>query len=928
MTSYSYAERDKAYALIDQSSNLVEMVEKMGTGQMAANPDIQAAIASMTGASDLKKQHEAMTYLHKQITSAHRKRIIAASREDFTCYVEAISPGEACRSQVHRFIAEQFMSMEAQPDQKMALSMPPGHAKDLCVTTPVLMGDGTSKRLGDVEIGDFVITHTGEAREVIETHDQGIRETLILETLSGREIRAHPDHPFLTPAGWIPAKDLVPGDVLAQQREFSISNTSGRTRDEFALAGYIMAYGFVRNRAYSRLKQIDLKFRTDDPVILEDVMEIAQRLGYSATSRYAMTYGEEVRTLSFGEPFRYWLENQNLWMQTRHEMRIPEWVFKGSYTEIGAFVGAIFSMDAFMKPSKSKHTGAQNQLLLRVRNVGLVKDLRRLLMRLGARSTLSKRLENCYNYEPTLFWTLVIHQDEDIAFLRKALRIVGVNRRFWETPIAVRRFFDNRYAEDKIVAIRPSEPTETKCLTVEVDHSFLADGIAVHNSTYGSRLFPSWWMGKRENKKWLQAGHTQKFAEKEFGKKLRDSIIGSQGWNEVFPDVGLRGSSQDEIILTNDCSYVVKGVGQGISGYRSHFNCIDDPYPTEKAAQSPVIRESVWHWFTNDFRTRRLPGSGELIIVTRWHSDDIVGRMEELIAEAKETGEGMEPWTIINLPAFSQGEDVDQLKRKEGEVLWPEFFTRKYLLDIKAPMLESRWQSLYQGSPVMSEGNILRRAWIKYYTDLPQGRVGDPANSEAKYQKLPSYLRPKGPSEFSAENSNSATRNPHRRLRTVISVDSAEKDTVRADFSAIQCWIEGTDRKHYLADSLRGKFEFPQLVEQIENMAKKWEADLILCETKGAGNQYIQARTGHSPCAIVGYSPGRDSKDIRFEGTMTMWQGAEVLLPERSSWVETYIDQLLRFPFGKNDDDVDATSQYLNWARAGGGWRRGVKKLG
>lgn len=922
MSFYPYADRDRAYAMIEQTETLANLIEKIGMGRADADPELQSAIASMTGATDLKRQHEALSYLLTNIKDTHRKKIIEAAPNDFTAYVEAINPDEACRSKVHRFIAERFMEMDAEPESRTALSMPPGHAKDLCVTTPVMMGDGTSKRLGDINVGDFVITHTGQAREVLETHEQGVRETCVIHTAHGRKVRAHPDHPFLTPSGWIPAKDLQSGDVLAQQREFAISNTSGRSLEEFILAGYMMSYGMVRNRANSRIKTIDTRFRTDDPVIMEDIMKLAKNLGYHGHVKMGMSYGEEVRTLTFAEPFKYWLIDQNLWNAERHTMRVPEWVFKGSLIEIGGFLGAIFSMDVNLVPKRSRHTGSQRQMAIKLRNAGACKDIRRLLMRLGARAAIHSQLERCYNYEPTTFWNLTIHNDEDIAFLRKSLRIVGINRRFWDTPIAVKKFFDNRYGEDQIIMITRADPTETRCLTVDVDHSFLADGVAVHNSTYGSRLFPSWWMGRHENKKWLQAGHTQKFAEKEFGKKLRDAIFDNANYQKVFPGLIVRTASVDEIILTNGASYVVKGVGQGISGYRSNFNNIDDPYPTEKSAQSPVTRETVWHWWTNDFRTRRLPGSGELIIVTRWHSDDIVGRLEEKIAEGE-----MEPWTIINLPAFSLGEDVDQLKRKEGEVLWPEFFTKKFLLDIKAPMVASRWESLYQGSPTMSEGNILQRKWIKYYKSPPRRRPGDPANSSPGNENSPVRMERQGPTESLSQNSNSAIQNPFHRLRCVISVDSAEKDTIRADYSAIQCWVLGSDFKHYLMDSLRGKFEFPALVEQIENMARKWEADMILCETKGAGNQYVQARQNLAPCSVIGYNPGRDDKSIRFEGTMTLWQAGEVLLPERATWLEAYVDQLLRFPFGKNDDDVDATSQYLNWSRADGGWKRGVKKL-
>lgn len=926
MSNYPYAERDKAYAVIERTTEMVDLLEAVGKGKLAYDESLQEAITHMTGSSDLHQQFQAMKHLRDSVEKQHRDRIIAAAPHDFSAYVEAISPGEACRSRVHRFLSEQLMTMSEVDDSKMALSMPPGHAKDLCVRTPVLMGDGSSKRLGDINVGDMVITHTGLPQEVLEVHDQGLRETIVLHTQNGRAIRTHPDHPFLTPSGWIPAKDLARGDVLAQQREFSIPNTSGRTREEFILAGYMMSYGMVRGRAYSRLTEINNTFRTDDPLILEDVITLAKNIGYRAKSKIAITYDEEVRTLHFEETFRYWLETQGLWGLHRHTMRIPSWVFQGSAEEIGAYLGAIFSMDAKLRPSRSKHTGAQRMFSIKVRNPGLMKDLRRLLMRIGVRSELHAALERCYNYEPTTFWTLTIRYDEDIYLLRRSLRIIGINRRFWDVPIPVRRFFDARYGEDMITKVNEAEPTETRCLTVENDHSFLADGIVVHNSTYCSRLFPAWWISRNEGKKWLQAGHTQKFAEKEFGKKLRDNILKSEGHLKVFPDAAVSTEAMDEIVLMNRSSYVVKGVGQGISGYRSNFNNIDDPYPTEKSAQSEVTRNAVWEWFTNDFRTRRLPGASELIIVTRWHSDDIVGRLEDMMAN----GEMEKDWQIINLPAFSLGEDVDQLRRKKGEVLWPEFFTPRFLLDMKAPMNESRWESLYQGNPTLSDGLVLKRAWLKYYDRMPSTKKvgsGDPQDSQPA-GKIPSFIiSDRGPSESLTGPSESESNSLVQAVRIVISVDSAEKETVRADYSSIQAWLYGTDKKHYLLDVVKDKMEFPKLCLQIEAMARKWNADLILCETKGAGNQYVQLRSGEAPCPVLGYNPGRDDKTIRFEGTMTYWQAGDVILPERAPWLTQYVDELLRFPNGKHDDAVDATSQYLNWHRAGAGARRGSKKL-
>jgi len=97
---------------------------------------------------------------------------------------------------------------------------------------------------------------------------------------------------------------------------------------------------------------------------------------------------------------------------------------------------------------------------------------------------------------------------------------------------------------------------------------------------------------------------------------------------------------------------------------------------------------------------------------------------------------------------------------------------------------------------------------------------------------------------------------------------------------------------YYLAYSQVGKYEFPQLVETVETIATNWGADAILVDTKGAGNQYIQPRSGKAPCGIIGINPSRVEKSMRFDGTMVMWRTGLVCLPECAD----YIDELLNFP--------------------------------
>lgn len=937
--TYSHADRAKARHLIKQTSDFVEALDEIGQGTRDFSPELAGILTNITGTSDLVRQRDALAALADRLARAHEEKLISIAPKDLTAFAEVYNPAEP-PARHHVFLCDTLMDAAETPDAKVAISMPPGHAKPLWVETPVMMGDGSWKRLGDIEIGDFVITHTGRAREVIEVHSQGVMDCLKIETRTGRVVYAEPSHPFLTPGGWIAAGALKLGSTVAIVRDYHISDSTGYSIDDFALAGYMVASGIVRGRAYSRMQKITTKFRTDDPLIQADIVDIMRRKNFAPTFSAGKLYGEEIRTITGNEKFKLWLRNAGLWHASRRTMRIPEWVFRGDEARIGAFVGAIFACDGSMVPNATvRGNGTYRVMQFVVRNFDLMRDMQALLIRLGARASLKMVLYTNYNYTPTRFFKLAIPDAEDQTYLRHKLRIRGTTASRWSAPVQVDRFFDGRYAEDKVTTITPVDPREMKCLTVESDESFLADGLVVHNSTYASHLYPAWWMGNHPGRKYLQAGHTQKFAEKEFGAKVR-SIVDNPNYRKVFPDVAFLSGGADNYKLTNGAAYVVKGVGQGISGYRSHHNGVDDPFASFKTAQSPTIRQTTWDWFANDFSTRLLPGGQTFIVATRWHIDDLIGRIEDLTLKGK-----IDPWVVINLPAICESNGEDLLGRILGEPLWPEFFTEKYLANQKAIMEELQWSCLYQGRPTLDKGNILQREWIRYFSTVPpllsskNLTEGDPRNSSGDPENSAGTLENSaGNQENSPQNSDFSGRNRENSpdlaqksevfaVRTIISVDSAETVTARADNSSIQVWRLGTDNKHYLCEVICDKFDFPTLSDMIEDAAKRWGADAILIETKGAGNQYIQARTGKAPCPIIGFKPGQDSKQFRFEGTMLHWRLGNVLLWDRGAWLGAYIDELLKFPGAKHDDNVDATSQYLQWATVNTGARRGTRKL-
>ncbi len=439
-------------------------------------------------------------------------------------------------------------------------------------------------------------------------------------------------------------------------------------------------------------------------------------------------------------------------------------------------------------------------------------------------------------------------------------------------------------------------------------------------STHCSHHFPAWFLGKNPKKRYLQAGHSQDFVDNEMGAKVRN-ILTSADYRRVFPEIRIAQDMRAKGYWALDNGrgkYVAKGVGQGISGFRGQFGGVDDPYKNRQAAESATIRDTVYQWFADDFSTRLLPGAPLFIVQTRWHSDDICGRITEiekkelkelLNREGFDTPEQLDHaalremvgklqhieqndvkflYKIVNLPAIAE-EDDPILGRQRGEALWPELFNIEELEAIKSKMTAPSWNSLYQGTPIDIEGGMVSKGWFQEYEALPK---------------------------------------PEDIKRITLSVDTASKQNERNDFTVIGVWFRDRHNNHYLADVYRDQPDFVKLQEQIASMTTRWKANAILVEDKGNGTSYIQLHRGKSsaPAPIIPIEVGQNSKEFRFDRVTPMIEGGQVFLPKSASWLPDYLKELVAFPNGKHDDQVDMTSQYLEHSRKGG--KRGSRRLG
>ena len=162
------------------------------------------------------------------------------------------------------------------PPDHILLSGPPGLGKPVSVDALVLLEDGSRRRLGDIVVGDRVITRTGEAARVDAVHEQGELDCVRIRTTTGREVVAAPDHPFWTPDGWVKAGDLTVGDRLANVLRPELVADGTEQTDEFALAGYLVGDGCVTNQ---------VTFTSGDEDILADFRTTCDRLGQPHRTR-------------------------------------------------------------------------------------------------------------------------------------------------------------------------------------------------------------------------------------------------------------------------------------------------------------------------------------------------------------------------------------------------------------------------------------------------------------------------------------------------------------------------------------------------------------------------------------------------------------------------------------------------------------------
>lgn len=402
---------------------------------------------------------------------------------------------------------------------------------------------------------------------------------------------------------------------------------------------------------------------------------------------------------------------------------------------------------------------------------------------------------------------------------------------------------------------------------------FMPPGSA--KSTYASVVFPSWYLGRNPGNSIIHGSHTTELAER-WGRRIRNTV-NDPAYQNIFPNVALAQDSQaaGRWALANGGEYYAAGCGSAIVGFRADLGIIDDPIAGREQADSEREREKIKEWYRSDFYTRLKPNGAIVLIMQRWHEDDLAGW---LLTEQEKGGD---KWEVVKLKM--EAEEGDPLGREPGEALWPEWYTDDMREQAKRD--PRTWLALYQQEPRPESGGELRKEWLCHYRNKP-------------------------------------THN----LNTYILVDPASEKKKTSDFTAAFVVGLGRDQNYYILDFVRDRLSLTERADLLFKWHRHYKPNGVGYEkySMQADVEHMKDRMEREqyrfPIVELG---GTLAKNDRIRRLIPIFEARRVWFPESLNYtqhtrqvtdlVKDFIEEeYAPFPVGRHDDMLDCLARIVD----------------
>jgi predicted phage terminase large subunit-like protein len=740
--------------------------------------------------------------------------------------------------------------------------------------------------LRDVCVGDHVLTHAGRFRRVTAVHEQGVLPLWELRTARGRIVRVAGDHPVLTQRGWVRADQVTTRDVLAEVHATEESGAATVAAEEARLLGYLIGDGCL---------SWGVKFTNADPETLDDFTASAGRLGFATSSRrvrntFTLTLKDRPearkgRARGMLGSVRTWLRAHGLDKTNSYTKRVPARVKAGDRDVVIEYLAAYWACDGAIHDRRDlprsrrdpRNQGTSSAVRISATTVseGLARDHQALLSRLGLSFRLrrhenpkvrSKKQDGAY-----VSWDLNA-ADQDTA--AKFMQIIGPRMRHEKrrrAPNLERTSFDRVLVPDPVVSAEPRGEASCRCLSVENDHSFVYEGVAVHNSTILS-CATAWAMLRWPS---IRIGCLSVNPRVSYNNALQvRTLIQSRWYQSLEPGWKIRDEqgSVSAFGTTAGGLRMARGFDSNVVGEGFDWLIVDDPHdPRDTEYQ---IQQVLDGW---DVAVASRVTDARYSIRTC-----VMQRVRELDFSSHVLAQG---WGHLCLPMEFEPDRIvvspygwRDPRTTPGEVLHPARFPPSVIDQLKRERRSYGWAAQYQQRPAPIAGGIIQRGWFGRFT------LGE----------LPSKLD-----------------------WTTISVDAtygAKSET--ADNVGLLLAAGAGARRFVLADGSR-RMSFLETIAAIKAWLATFKVGRVLIERAAAGGPIAEvlrsqlAADPHGGGVVVEEVPVRGNKRDRVIACLPQLEAGNVLLLDGADWINAFIDEHAIFPAAAHDDRVDALSQLL-----------------